>query len=120
MTVFSRLILAGLFSTSVAFAQTIPEADLKANFQECQTGCQKNGQGENVCKFICQCTVDKFKEALQYEPYLALMAEMKEKRLSPESQVFLIDIGRRCNAELDKAMPAPITRLPKPIKKKNQ
>ncbi len=97
--------------------QTLPADKLAEDKARCKLGCGQSGQPDDVCELVCQCTVDKFKQGLDYQRYMLLLDELDKRKVSIENQIFLTEVGNACNAELDKSIPERITRLPKPIKK---
>lgn len=121
---FIAVLAAGIMPPAFSFDQgskatdnVLPADKLAQDKARCKLGCGQSGQPDDVCELVCQCTVDKFKQGLNYQRYMQLLAELEKRNVSIENQIFLTEVGNACNAELDKTIPERITRLPKPIKK---
>lgn len=106
----------GLFVMVPALADEIPAELLQLDLEKCSATCP-TVNGEKVCKFLCKCTIDHFKKGLDYDNYVVLMAEMSRQKISQENKLFLLDVGRSCESQLDAKFPELKKEMLKSLKK---
>lgn len=103
---YSKMIavLMGLFLCTYAVADEIPAELLQMDLDKCTATCPEVN-GKKVCQFLCECTIEHFKKGLDYDKYVVLMAEMSQQRISQANKLFLLDVGRTCESQLDGKFP---------------
>ncbi len=106
----------GFFVMVPAIADEIPASLLQLDLEKCSATCP-TVNGEKVCKFLCKCTIDHFKKGLDYDKYVVLMAEMSRQKISQKNKLFLLDVGRSCEGQLDAKFPELKKEMLKPLKK---
>lgn len=90
---------AMLLATSAA-AQEIPAEMLVLDHARCMVDCLDNNN-KATCDILCDCTIDRFRNELDFDAYLKIRREMVSGELSPTTAIFFETIGLACSAEFD-------------------
>ncbi len=104
MRMIFKSFLVIFMSTSVMGADTeaIPADLLQLDHQRCFKGCVSDF-GEKTCKTLCDCTVNSFKEKLNFGQYLALSAELSKGEVSDPTRALLDSIANQCASNIEKS-----------------
>lgn len=101
MTLRSLVVpLMGLVFTASAAAKDIPPELLDLDRERCQRTCVAELGSEQVCKQLCDCTVDEFKERFDYDEYIRISGDLLQDTVGADDRKILDSIAQKCSANI--------------------
>lgn len=88
-----------LFPLGIATAQDIPSPLLESDRKSCKASCVQTYSGKK-CTQLCDCTISAFKQKVNFDHYLQMIAEISQNRVSEDTSKLMNAIAKECSGKI--------------------
>ena len=96
-------LVSAVFHLSTVRADEIPEGMLALDYLNCTQSCMEI-DSQDICQFICGCTMKEFRTQLDYDHYISMSAQLSRNEIDQTNRAFLDQTGQICYAKLEEAI----------------
>lgn len=86
---------------TAAAAQEIPLPLLESDRKSCKASCTQTFSGKE-CTQLCDCTISAFRQKVDFDHYLQLIAEISQNKLSKANITLMDNIALQCMSNVEK------------------